>query len=230
MPASSSTGCRISSISSSMLIPRDALEVWRAMFDLPSPYDDGSLKYNYPEGRIYLTDSVLRSRIFLQDARDAQYRARLDASSACSSASCSASSRRRNLVAQPLAALLRAPLHGSAARLPGGRDRRLLPGDPLARRRFRPSSPCRSTRSARSARCSSRSSRMPTCSRTRACGRPAPTGSSASGSASCRRSCRTSLSYFLLRLEINVRASTIIGAVGGGGIGEVAAAVDQPGP
>ena len=28
-------------------------------------------------------------------------------------------------------------------------------------------------------------------------------------------------SYFLLRLEINVRASTIIGAVGGGGIGEL---------
>jgi phosphonate transport system permease protein len=28
------------------------------------------------------------------------------------------------------------------------------------------------------------------------------------------------LSYALLRLEINVRASTIIGAVGGGGIGE----------
>jgi phosphonate transport system permease protein len=29
------------------------------------------------------------------------------------------------------------------------------------------------------------------------------------------------LSYFLLRFEINVRASTIIGAVGGGGIGEL---------
>lgn len=29
------------------------------------------------------------------------------------------------------------------------------------------------------------------------------------------------VSYFLLRLEINVRASTIIGAVGGGGIGEL---------
>ena len=28
------------------------------------------------------------------------------------------------------------------------------------------------------------------------------------------------MSYALLRLEINVRASTIIGAVGGGGIGE----------
>jgi phosphonate transport system permease protein len=29
------------------------------------------------------------------------------------------------------------------------------------------------------------------------------------------------LSYALLRLEVNVRASTIIGAVGGGGIGEL---------
>jgi phosphonate transport system permease protein len=29
------------------------------------------------------------------------------------------------------------------------------------------------------------------------------------------------MSYTLLRIEINVRASTIIGAVGGGGIGEV---------
>ena len=28
------------------------------MFDLPSPYDDGSLKYNYPEGRMYLTDTL----------------------------------------------------------------------------------------------------------------------------------------------------------------------------
>ena len=36
------------------------------------------------------------------------------------------------------------------------------------------------------------------------------------------------MSYFLLRLEINVRASTIIGAVGGGGIGETAPAVDRP--
>ena len=29
----------------------------RALFDLPSPYDDGSLKYNYPEGRMYLAGS-----------------------------------------------------------------------------------------------------------------------------------------------------------------------------
>lgn len=40
------------------LIPRDGTEVFRAMFDLPSPYDDGSMKYNYPEGRLYLTESL----------------------------------------------------------------------------------------------------------------------------------------------------------------------------
>ncbi|WP_425515673.1 phosphonate ABC transporter, permease protein PhnE [Rhizobium laguerreae] len=39
------------------LAPRDGTEVWRALFDLPSPYDDGSFKYNYPEGRVYLTES-----------------------------------------------------------------------------------------------------------------------------------------------------------------------------
>ncbi len=40
------------------LVPRDGMEVWRALFDLPSPYDDGSLKYNYPDGRLYLTESL----------------------------------------------------------------------------------------------------------------------------------------------------------------------------
>ncbi|MFZ2101536.1 MAG: phosphonate ABC transporter, permease protein PhnE [Oricola sp.] len=39
------------------LIPRDGWEVWRALFDLPSPYDDGSLKYNYPIGREYVIGS-----------------------------------------------------------------------------------------------------------------------------------------------------------------------------
>lgn len=39
------------------LVPRDGMEIWRALFDLPSPYDDGSFKYNYPEGRVYLTQS-----------------------------------------------------------------------------------------------------------------------------------------------------------------------------
>ncbi|WP_269932481.1 phosphonate ABC transporter, permease protein PhnE [Aminobacter sp. HY435] len=40
------------------MIPRDGLEVGRALFDLPSPYDDGSLKFDYPEGRMYLFGPV----------------------------------------------------------------------------------------------------------------------------------------------------------------------------
>lgn len=40
------------------MIPRDGWEVWRALFDLPSPYDDGSLKYNYPVGRVYVTETL----------------------------------------------------------------------------------------------------------------------------------------------------------------------------
>lgn len=39
------------------MIPRDGFEVWRALFDLPSPYDDGSLKFDYPDGRMYLFGS-----------------------------------------------------------------------------------------------------------------------------------------------------------------------------
>lgn len=40
------------------LLPRDGMEVVRALFDLPSPYDDGSMKYNYPEGRLYITETL----------------------------------------------------------------------------------------------------------------------------------------------------------------------------
>lgn len=39
------------------LVPRDGWEIWRALFDLPTPYADGSLKYDYPDGRHYLTDT-----------------------------------------------------------------------------------------------------------------------------------------------------------------------------
>ncbi|WP_159592674.1 phosphonate ABC transporter, permease protein PhnE [Chelativorans xinjiangense] len=46
------------------LTPRDGWEVWRALFDLPSPYDDGSLKYNYPEGRVYLTETLYLPEYF----------------------------------------------------------------------------------------------------------------------------------------------------------------------
>ncbi|TCN31312.1 phosphonate ABC transporter, permease protein PhnE [Sinorhizobium americanum] len=40
------------------LMPREPMEIGRALFDLPSPYDDGSFKYNYPEGRLYVTDGL----------------------------------------------------------------------------------------------------------------------------------------------------------------------------
>lgn len=39
------------------MVPRDGWEVWRAMFDLPSPYFDGSQKYDYEAGRMYLFGS-----------------------------------------------------------------------------------------------------------------------------------------------------------------------------
>ena len=38
-------------------VPRDPFEIFRAMFDLPSPYYDGSLKYDYTSARVYITDS-----------------------------------------------------------------------------------------------------------------------------------------------------------------------------
>ncbi|MGH6761770.1 MAG: phosphonate ABC transporter, permease protein PhnE [Phyllobacterium sp.] len=41
------------------LIPRDGWEIWRALFDQPSPYFDGSLKYDYPKGRVHLFGSSL---------------------------------------------------------------------------------------------------------------------------------------------------------------------------
>ncbi|RUU83809.1 phosphate/phosphonate ABC transporter permease, partial [Mesorhizobium sp. M7A.F.Ca.CA.004.10.1.1] len=40
------------------LKPRDWFDPVRALFDLPSPYDDGSLKFDYPEGRVYLTQGI----------------------------------------------------------------------------------------------------------------------------------------------------------------------------
>ena len=39
-------------------VPRDPLEIFRAMFDQPSPYFDGSLKYDYTAERHYLTESI----------------------------------------------------------------------------------------------------------------------------------------------------------------------------
>lgn len=38
-------------------VPRDPLEIVRAMLDLESPYFDGSAKYDYTSNRVYLTDT-----------------------------------------------------------------------------------------------------------------------------------------------------------------------------
>ncbi|MET3926284.1 phosphonate ABC transporter, permease protein PhnE [Devosia sp. 2618] len=39
-------------------VPRDPFEIFRAMFGLESPYFDGSAKYDYTSSRVYLTDSL----------------------------------------------------------------------------------------------------------------------------------------------------------------------------
>jgi phosphonate transport system permease protein len=39
-------------------VPRDPLEIFRAMFDQPSPYFDGSLKYDYTSERHFITESI----------------------------------------------------------------------------------------------------------------------------------------------------------------------------
>jgi phosphonate transport system permease protein len=46
--------------------PNDPMEIVRAMFDLPSPYEDGSLKYNYPEGRVSLFGDFYLPEYFYQ--------------------------------------------------------------------------------------------------------------------------------------------------------------------
>ena len=50
------------------LVPRDALEILRALFDRASPYYDGSLKYDYPEGRYYITESLYIPEYFYKMA------------------------------------------------------------------------------------------------------------------------------------------------------------------
>ena len=39
-------------------LPRDPFEIFRAMFDLESPYFDSSAKYDYTSARVYLTDTL----------------------------------------------------------------------------------------------------------------------------------------------------------------------------
>lgn len=46
--------------------PDDPLEIVRALFDLPSPYADGSFKYDYEVGRVYLFGDVYLPEYFYQ--------------------------------------------------------------------------------------------------------------------------------------------------------------------
>lgn len=39
-------------------VPNDPFEIFRAMFDLPSPYADGSQKFDYISERLYITDTL----------------------------------------------------------------------------------------------------------------------------------------------------------------------------
>jgi phosphonate transport system permease protein len=50
------------------LIPRDGMEILRAMFNLPSPYFDGSLQYDYVTGRLYLTQDFYIPEYFYKMA------------------------------------------------------------------------------------------------------------------------------------------------------------------
>ena len=46
------------------LIPRDALESGARCSICPSPYFDGSLKFNYPDGRVYLIGDLYMPEYF----------------------------------------------------------------------------------------------------------------------------------------------------------------------
>jgi phosphonate transport system permease protein len=48
------------------LVPREPMEIIRAMFDMPSPFDDGSFKYNYVDGRFYISDSIYIPEYFFK--------------------------------------------------------------------------------------------------------------------------------------------------------------------
>jgi phosphonate transport system permease protein len=47
-------------------VPDSPMEIIRAMFDLPSPYADGSLKYDYTADRHYLTETFYIPNFFYQ--------------------------------------------------------------------------------------------------------------------------------------------------------------------
>ncbi|SCX35318.1 phosphonate ABC transporter, permease protein PhnE [Agrobacterium rosae] len=47
-------------------VPDSPMEIFRAMFDLPSPYSDGSIKYDYTSDRMWITDTLYIPSFFYQ--------------------------------------------------------------------------------------------------------------------------------------------------------------------
>jgi phosphonate transport system permease protein len=47
-------------------VPDSPMEIFRAMFDLPSPYADGSIKYDYTSDRVWITDTFYIPNFFYQ--------------------------------------------------------------------------------------------------------------------------------------------------------------------
>lgn len=50
----------------SWLLPKDWNDLWRAMLDLPTPNDDGSMATNYPDGRHYVTEAFYVPEYFFK--------------------------------------------------------------------------------------------------------------------------------------------------------------------
>ena len=86
------------------------------MFDLPSPYDDGSLKYNYPEGRMYLTETLYVPEYVYKMVETLNI-ALVSTLIGFAARLLPLLPRRVEHRHAALAALLRAPLHGNPARL-----------------------------------------------------------------------------------------------------------------
>jgi hypothetical protein len=161
------------------------------MFDLPSPYADGSLKYDYPEGRMYLFGSFYVPEYFYKMLETLNIAlvstligfafgfmlCFLAASNLVPNAGCAVSSRRFMEILRAFPEIVIAGFF--LAILSIGPDRR-------------PSSPSALHTIGALGKLFFEVVENIDMKPTRACGPSAPTGSSASGSASCRRSCRIS--------------------------------------
>jgi phosphonate transport system permease protein len=160
-------------------VPDSPLEIFRAMFDLPSPYADGSIKYDYVSDRIYITDTFYIPNFFYQLA--------ITINVAIVSTIIGATGAFLLCFFASISAMIAVSIHTIGAL---GK----LFFEVVENADMKPDEGLRASGASWLERV--RFAIMP-------------------------QVMPNFVSYTLLRLEINVRASTIIGAVGGGGIGEV---------